>query len=59
MYKNLEEAIPSEKGIRYNNEKILNNKIQYSIRYVKFVKPSFFISFIIFGSAILVRYCPA
>ena len=34
----MEEAIPSEVDIRYNNEKILNNKIQYAIRSVQFVK---------------------
>ena len=59
MYKSLKEAIPSQMGIRYNNGKILNNKIQYAIRSVQFFKPSFFISVVVFGSPILARYSPA
>ena len=44
------------KGVdRSDNEQFLNNKIQYAIRYVQFVKLSFLVSIVILGSVIFAK----
>jgi hypothetical protein len=48
------------KGVdRSDNRQFLDNKIQYAIRSVQFVKLSFLVSFVVSGSAILAKYSPA
>ena len=42
-----------------DNEQFLNNKIQYAIRSIQFVKLNFLISFFVSGSVILAKYSPA
>jgi len=48
------------KGIdRYDDRQFLNNKIQYAIKSVQFVKLSFLISLFISDFVILAKYSPA